>query len=257
MRERSRCRIIMLRVVIMASAVSLMCERSAVETYEPELNVYSILLSDHASQRVVVDRTYRMDESAGDFIDDALVVVSGRTAVDTLVFDQGTHAYWTYNLIIQPLDGYSLTVWRDGFDTVYAHTTVPGSFSILFPEHYDTVTFNDTVVLTLSEHAAVYAVSYGDEFEDFFDAADTSDGLMKIPLGEIFAGWAPGTFFCRLWIAAGDSNFYQYHVEQAYDPDETGVTGGVGVFGSLWVESVDIFVGLMDTGSGVTPVAPQ
>ncbi|UCC12972.1 MAG: hypothetical protein JSW02_05445 [candidate division WOR-3 bacterium] len=246
--NKRRRRIIMLCVIIFAGAVSLVCERSAVEIYDPQLNIYSVLHSDHASQSVIVDRTYRMDEPAGPVIDDALVILSSWSSVDTLTFDQGSDAYWTYNLILQPLTEYSLMVWRDGFDTLYARTTLPGPFTILYPEHFDTVTFSDTVVLTKSDHAAVYAVSFGDEFGMFFEPPDTSDSLMIIPLAEVFSGWSPGNFFCRLWVAACDSNFYRYYDEMNNDPDVTGIDGGVGLFGSLWIESVDMFVSMVDAG---------
>ncbi len=256
MNKRSR-RIIMVCVIICAGAVSSMCERSAVETYDPQLNIYSVLHSDHVSQSVIVDRTYRMDESAGPVIDDALVILSSWSSVDTLTFDQGSDAYWTYNLVLQPLTEYSLTVWRDGFDTLHARTTVPGPFTILYPEHFDTVTFSDTIVLTISDHAAVYGLSFGDDFGMFFEPPDTSDSLMYIQLSEVFAGWSPGNFFCRIWIASCDSNFYRYYDEINNDPDVTGITGGVGLFGSLWICSVDMFVSMVDDGkSGSTQVEP-
>jgi hypothetical protein len=138
-------------------------------------------------------------------------------------------------------------VWRDGFDTVYAQTTVPGPFSMLFPEHYDTVTFNDTIVLTASDSAAIYAVWFdGAPSYMFFDIPDTADSLMTIPLADVFAGWTPGNFLCHLNIAAADSNFFYYYAEEDYDPEKTGITGGVGLFGSLWVESVYIFVSMLE-----------
>ena len=83
---------IIMSCVIIAALMSSGCDTSAVETYEPQLNVYSVLLSDHVSQRVTVDRTYRMDEPADDLIDDALVILSGWGSVDTLTFD-GTYFY--------------------------------------------------------------------------------------------------------------------------------------------------------------------
>jgi hypothetical protein len=234
--------------VIFACVGSMTCERSAVETYDPQLNIYSVLHSDHVSQSVIVDRTYRMDEPAGDFIDDALVILSSWASVDTLTFDQGSNAYWAYNVVVQPLSEYSLTVARDGFDTVHAHTTVPGPFTIIYPQHYDTVTFNDTIVLTISDSAAVYGVSFGDEFGMFFEVPDTTDSLMLLPLAQVFSGWSPGNFFCRIWVAACDSNFYHYYEAFDHDPEKTGVTGGVGLFGSLWIESVDMFVSIVDGG---------
>jgi hypothetical protein len=257
MKKRRRTNILLLMFVF-AGAVLLKCERSAVETYDPQLNIYSVLHSDHVSQSVIVDRTYRMDEPAGPMIDDALVVLSSWSSVDTLTFDQGSDAYWTYNLVLQPLTEYSLTVWRDGFDTLHARTTVPGPFTILYPEHFDTVTFSDTIVLTISDSAAVYAVAFGSyDFNMFFEPPDTSDSLMYIQLSEVFAGWSPGNFFCRIWIAACDSNFYRYYDEMNNDPDVTSITGGVGLFGSLWICSVDMFISMIDDGkSGRTQVEP-
>ncbi len=246
--NKRRHSIIVLYGIICTSAVALMCDKSAVETYDPQLNIYSVLHSDHVSQSVIVDRTYRMDEPAGSVIDDALVVLSSWASVDTLTFDQGSDAYWAYNVVLQPLTEYNLIVWRDGFDTLHARTTVPGPFTILYPEHFDTVTFSDTIVLTTSDHAAVYGLSFGDEFGMFFEPPDTSDSLMHIPLSEVFAGWSPGNFFCRIWIAACDSNFYRYYDETAYDQHETGITGGVGLFGSLWICSVDMFVSVVEDG---------
>lgn len=236
----------------------LACDHSAVETYDSQLNVYSVLKSDHATQKVVVDRTYKTDEPTGDLIDDALVILSSWASVDTLVYDDNAGSYRTYSVIVQPLSEYNLMVWRDDFDTVYAHTTIPGPFLILFPEHYDTVTFSDTVVLTISDRAAIYAVWFdGAPSYMFFDIPDTVDSLMTIPLADVFAGWSPGNFLCRLNIAAADSNFYHYHALQEYDPEKTGVIGGVGLFGSLWIESVDMFVGLVQEGQPLrTHVAP-
>ncbi|MCK4755402.1 DUF4249 family protein [candidate division WOR-3 bacterium] len=222
------------------------CEKSLFEEYEPELNIFCLLECHLVSYiTVTVDRTYRMDEPSDEYIDDALVILSGPNSVDTLQFIPEDSVYHSpYPLLIQPEKTYQLTVVKEGFDTLIAQTKTPGNFSIVYPQSHDTLTISDTIILTKSSGAPYYYGYFTDENDykiPFWYVPDTLDSLVRIPI-PFYLTFAQSGYY-RIEILACDENYYQY---SQFKPEQdsvlqAGVTGGVGVFASYRTRYVYVY----------------
>ncbi len=219
------------------------CEKSLFEEYEPELNIFCLLECPSLHYTVIVDRTYKMDEPSDEYIDDALVILSGPNSVDTLQFIGGKyhpiHSFW-----IEPEKTYQLTVMKEGFDTVIAQTKTPGNFNIVYPQFLDTLTISDTIILTKSSGAPYYYGYFTDENDykiPFWYVPDTLDSLVRIPI-PFYLTFAQSGYY-RIEILACDENYYQY---SQFKPEQdsvlqAGITGGVGVFASYQYRSVRVY----------------
>jgi hypothetical protein len=123
---------------------------------------------------------------------------------------------------------------KDGLDTLTGVTVVPDYFTIVSPVHYDTVTLQDTIVITKSENAALYScflhadlTGYG---TFFWHQPDPFDSLIHIPMGE-YLDFFPSGYF-TLYVVAYDPNCYEYYFASGDTAQQAGVTGGIGLFGS-------------------------
>ena len=210
------------------------CENDFVEEYDPELNVFSVLNAFETEHKVLVDRTYTMDEPTGGLIEDALVVLSGSDWIDTLVFSYGISQYLSDPFFIAPLDTCEIMVAWEGLDTLTGTTVVPGYFSIVSPAHYDTVTLQDTIVITKSENAALYScflqVDLTGYSTFFWYQPDPFDSLINIPMDE-YLDFFPSGYF-TLYVVAYDPNCYEYYFASGDTAQQAGVIGGLGLFGS-------------------------
>jgi hypothetical protein len=234
-------------IIIVLFIILISCEKSLFEEYEPELNIFCLLECHLVSYiTVTVDRTYRMDEPSDEYIDDALVILSGPNSVDTLQFspERGTYRS-VYELWIQPEKTYQLTVVKEGFDTLIAQTKTPGNFSIVYPQRRDTLTISDTIILTKSSGAPYYYGYFTDENDykiPFWYVPDTLDSLVYIPI-PFYLTFAQSGYY-TIEILACDENYYQY---SQFKPEQdsvlqAGVTGGVGVFASYQYRHVYVYL---------------
>ncbi len=233
-------------IIVVLFIILISCEKSLFEEYEPQLNIFCLLNCypfRHAT--VIVDQTYRMDEPSGEYIDDALVILSGPNSVDTLQFspERGTYRS-VYELWIEPEKIYQLTVIKQGFDTVIAQTKTPGNFNIVYPQYHDTLTISDSIILTKSSGAPYYHGYFTNENDykiPFWYVPDTLDSLVRIPI-PFYLTFAQSGYY-TIEILACDENYYQY---SQFNPDQdsvlqAGITGGVGVFASYQYRNVNVY----------------
>jgi hypothetical protein len=224
--------------------VCVACENSAELEFEPQLNIFAVLTNTQQTQEIIVDRTYPINEPAGSAIDDALVILSGNGLIDTLEFSYSRQRYLSDFFNLAPLTTYELLVAKESFDTVSAATTVPGNFTIFFPSYTDTLTIQDTILFTASTGAALYNLVFmqytGGFGPFFFFEPDPLDSLVRIPVGEYVDEQYVGQSI--IYILAYDSNFYEYYYTENDSIAQAGVTGGVGLFGSIWTEATSAFV---------------
>ncbi len=220
------------------------CENDVDLQYEPQLNVFGVLSNLQQSQEIIVDRTYRIDEPAGPVIDDAFVVLSRNNFSDTLEFSYANERYISGPFTLLPEVTHELLVVKEGFDTLHAATTMPGNFTIFFPVYGDTLTLQDTIRLTQSIGAALYSIAFTQNTGGYGPFAwhepDPSDTLIQIPVGEYWDEPVEGYF--TIYIAAYDSNFYDYYFAEDDSIIQAGVTGGVGLFGSTWTRVTSSYV---------------
>jgi hypothetical protein len=239
-----RLRYIIPWLLLMLLLIGINCETYVDLDYEPQLNVFGILSNGQQRQEILVDRTYQIDEPSGSLIDDALVIISRDNLVDTLEYSIIDDRYISDPFTIVPEGTYNLLVVRDGFDTLQGATTIPGNFTIIFPVYGDTLTLQDTITLTRSEGAVLYTVSFimsAGVFGPFiWHEPDSSDTLVHIPVADYWEPPVEGYF--TIYITAYDSNCYEYYLAEQDSIAQAGVTGGVGLFGSMWTRYTSTYV---------------
>ena len=220
------------------------CENIPETEFEPQLNIVAVLTNIFQIQEIIVDRTYSIDEPSGPVIDDALVILTGNGYIDTLEFSYSSQRYVSAPLNLVPQNTYEIVVEKDGLDTLTGATTVPGDFTVLYPVGYDTLTLQDTIVLTQSVGAALYSfvfIPYAGGFgPSFHYEPNPVDTLVRIPVGEYLDEQVQGLFI--IYILACDRNFYDYQYVLDDSVKQAGVVDGVGLFGSTWTEATGAYV---------------
>ena len=106
------------------------CDTVEVEDYSDQLNVYTVLINGHPAW-VHVDQTYGINEPSEPRINDALVTISSSNRTDTLDWAGDIGWYVGWYIHVYPETTYYLEVSRQELDTLFAETTIPGSFYFL------------------------------------------------------------------------------------------------------------------------------
>lgn len=217
--------------------------------YDPELNVHCILRNDRNIQKIRVGRTYRIDEVSRYDLKDVNIIlysiINDSIITDTLVVQDSTidtlGIYVTNgNFNILPGSLCSLVVtarYKDTLylDTLFGKTIIPSSFSILYPLNDDTISINDTLIINdlISDEQLYYIETH---FEDGrFTEQWTFDKKLSI---KDFIFGESGRYKVKVFKV--DKNFYEYYYSNTFEDKvlRCGVTGGVGLFGSMVAESV-------------------
>src|SRR4030043_370958 len=142
------------------------CDSITDTEYDNQFNICGVLRADAYSilmvQEVRVDQTYKMDERSEPWVDDAFVLLSYRTQLDTLYYYDGGlyHDYCDF----EPLDTVSIMAIKDGLDTLFGSTIIPGPISIIHPNPHNTVSFSDSIILKICDNGAMY-YGYGEKIE--------------------------------------------------------------------------------------------
>lgn len=220
------------------------CDAVTVNEYETQFNVYTVLTNQSPYEEVFVDRTYDIDEPSEPYIDDALVTLSTSNTVDTLSFDEVYGRYVTWYMDLQPGTTYYLQVSKQDFDTLFGKTRVPGEFEFINQPN-DTITLEDTVLFERSNGAIVYyclfrSVEFYGIKDEFWLKPDTLDSLVKIRVGDHIGDLPEG--LCDITITAFDRNYYKYTFEPDDSLMQAGVTGGLGLCGSAWYETILVYL---------------
>ena len=233
-----------LKIFFLLLTLSVACDNEISEPYEPQFNVYAVLRNDKVIQEVTVDRTYLMEEPSELYIDDALVVLSNAHNVDTLIFSDSLLRYTTSDTFsLSPLEIYRLSVAKEGFETLFAETRIPGGFDFIWPPEGDTMTLMDSIVFRKNIGVSIYFCYFWGFISDTWYTTGTftyepvaSETLVKIPLYDHFSDYPSGIY--TITFSALDSNFYEYYNASDNDLVQAGVENGVGLFGSASVDSI-------------------
>ncbi len=230
-------------LIVLVSTLIVACEDNTLAMHESQFNIYALLRNDKLKQEVIVDRTYSMEEPSELYVDDALVILSGPTTTDTLVFSDIRLRYVTSDTFpMQPLQIYRVTVIKEEFDTLFAETKIPGDFDFIFPSEEDTMTLADTIIFKRNIGAFLYYCNFRTVLSNntwvgqFYYEPVASDTVIKIPLCDYFMNYPSGLY--TIWFAALDTNFYQYYYEPEDSLIQAGVENGFGLFGSAWVDTI-------------------
>ena len=228
--------------ILLPVLVFIACDGVIVNEYETQLNVY-LHLNNYQGTEAFVDRAYKIDEPAEPYLDDALVTISSGNRIDTLVFDELLLKYTNYYMNIFAGSTYYLTISKQGFDTLYGETTVPGRFYFL-NQPQDTITLEDTIIFHRSEGAILYYCVFERPHQTnwLWLKPDTLERFIKIRVGDHIG--SPPEGICELRVTAFDRNYYEYYFEPVDSLMQAGVTGGLGLCGSAWQESIILYLDL-------------
>lgn len=237
-----------------AFLLALACDAPPAGSFTPVASVHCLLLAG-TRQPVFVNRTYAITEPPDSILSGCEVLLWCRG--DTWRLEQEVRWYWSDSCPLPgPLDTFGLRVACPGLDTVFARTTVPDTFSILFPEPGDTVTVSDSLVWTRSRAAAGYYMSFKRKFrnEEFWvSGLIPNESLPGLPYDSLvaripmpFLSFEPeGPFALRLVaVDTAYADWVRFGAERA----GTRLVGGIGVFGSGVERSVEVFVSHDTTG---------
>ena len=244
--------------LLACSLASLSCDISPEIQFTPVLDVHCLLRQGLDSPTLILDRTYSLDEPAGeDFPYFPGAEVRMWRGQDSWRLWQENWAYRGHILEAHQYDTFHLRVSHPDYDTVVGHTTVPDTFRILFPQNGDTVDAGDSLVWTRSRNCEGYYFSFVRE-----RAIDTFYFSLLVP-NESLPGqpydttkdWLP-----MLWLEsepegpltfrflALDANYCDWIDAGGFQgggqvsEHQFGITGGVGVFGSASICSVQVYV---------------
>jgi len=217
------------------------CDAVTVNEYETQFNVYTVLSNRQSYNAVKVDRTYGIDELSELSVEDAFATLSVDSIVDTLLLYEN----WFYTTMpLMPSRTYRLEVSKEDFDTLIGSTTVPGEFEFINQPN-DTITLEDTVIFMRSNGAIIYYCLFRSyelfwRKDEFWLKPDTLDSLVKIRVGDYIGNLPEG--LCDITIAAFDRNYYKYTFEPDDSLMQAGVTGGLGLCGSAWYETILVYL---------------
>ncbi len=221
--------------------------------YEPEINVHCILRNDKNIQKIRIGRTYRIDEISRYDLKDINIILYSITSdsiiSETLAVQDSTSEtlgiYITKgNFSILPGSLCSLVVtarYKDTLylDTLFGKTIIPSSFSILYPLNGDTIDINDT--LTINDLSIDEQLYYIETY--FEDGRSTEQWTFdrKLSLKDLIFGES-GIY--KIKVFKVDKNFYEYYYSNTFEDKvlRCGVTGGVGLFGSMIAESLYFYL---------------
>ncbi len=227
------------------------CNDRSAENFENIVNVCGVVRNEASYIELAVDHTYNMDEPEGSYLDSAIVMLFNSDFSDTFLGQWFFYDYRVYGIQVSAGETYNLMVAAEGYDTLYGQTTVPGDYQILSPLPGDTITVDDTIVYTIGHGTKDYQIwcyYYTGEWNEglvYGFPNFSKDSIMKIPLAVLSEFIEPldTNIVCTFEIAGYDSNYYNYHYfYDSDDPPQCGVKGGIGLFGSAWVRSVDVYL---------------
>ena len=168
----------------------LACDSITDTEYENQLNICGVLRAVAGSgtplQHVKVEQTYKMNEQSEHWISDATVILSNHMHQYLLDYDPQYERYARY-LILHPWDTVSITVTRQGLDTLYGSTIIPGPISVMHPMQNETVNFSDSIILDICDNGTMY-YGYGENISnassrlEAYYLPDANDSTIIIPL---------------------------------------------------------------------------
>lgn len=232
-------------LITLAFILIISCEKSPYEEYEPQLNIYCFLRNDKPQQEVIVDRTYKIDEVAKFDLEDVCVILSGNGQCDTLVQrDDSIGIFSTRgSFLMIPDTSYDIKVSAKDFASLTGTTTMPDSFKIISPLLGDTVDYySDTLCIAKNRIDDIFFISYiyQDTLYPFWWVGSSDTNVLKLAYLQFIP---PRSGEYTIKIMKADSNFFNYTFHINNDSLICcGVAGGLGLFGSAWVESVRVFI---------------
>lgn len=239
--------------LIWAFILFLGCGKESPYQFESQVTVFSLLIAGRPNPIVKLERSWEIDkklpeEGLGVNNAEVSVTTEGDTIKYALIEGESGLYEPLDSLIAYPLKTYYLKVIVPEEEEIYSKTTVPDTFNIVQPEEGDTLDkmgHLPMITWRRSQNAVGYLVDISSRvdtthFSHPMRATDTLFPILPFFLGN------PGKHVIK--VVALDGNYYDYCIE-SQDPSGTGgnegtthIQGGLGVFGSCVVESVQVYV---------------
>ncbi|HEX7319508.1 MAG TPA: DUF4249 family protein [bacterium] len=237
--------------IFMMTAIMISCGHQADENFENMLNITGVVRNEADHIELTVNRTYNMDEPANSEMDSAIVMLFNNDYSDTFIGQYAGYGgfFWIDTVPVNAGDTYNLMIAADGYDTVYGQTTVPDDYQIIYPLSGDTMTLLDTLLFTVGKGIEDYQIEcWVEEYERgfyYYFPNFENDSIIGFPVFVFsdFVQQFDTTTLFTFMVIGYDSNYYNYHYfYDSDDPPQCGVSGGIGLFGSAWVRSVDVYL---------------
>ncbi len=231
------------------------CSSKSPYQFEPQVVVFSLLIAGYSNSIVKLERSLRIDKKLpeeGLGINDAEIVVS--TSEDTIEYapieDKSGFFSPLDSLMVCPLETYHLKILVPDEDEIYSETIVPDTFRIVQPRRGDTLykrEYPPLMIWTKSQDAVSYFIDISSSIDTTHFSVNIGGADTVFPILSFFLG-DTGKYVIR--VAAIDKNYSDYLGEgsgprERNNPREENtscIQGGIGVFGSCAVESVQVYV---------------
>lgn len=241
----------MKKIIFIIILVFVSCKEYFFE-FEPELNVHCILRNDREIQKIRISRTYRIDEVSSYDLKDVNVflysIFNDSVICDTMIpFDSLNETLGIYvtsnNFGIFAGALCSLVVnakYKDNLylNTLFGKTIIPSPFAISSPLNFDTVTIDDNLIINdASSDEQLFYIEIVFEDGKFLEKWTFKKQILMKNL--LFSG--SGNY--KLKVFKCDKNFYDYYYSNMFEDKvlRCGVTGGIGLFGSILAESINVY----------------
>lgn len=208
--------------------------------YEPEINVFGLLILNNNQKNVKLEKTYRVTDyfpsAPNRAVTDARVIVrSNDQEVEFKHLFEGNYGDIQDKLTLKAGYVYQLDVTLADGRKIFAETTMPSKPQILTPSKSDTLPAFQ--MLNIKWQPALFARAYAvtvyaptDDFEMTVYSEDTELTFF----GFLFA--APNRY--TLKVSALDENLYDYFRSRRNRDPLLHIEGAIGVFGSMAYQAV-------------------
>lgn len=223
------------------------CENKDEYEFEPLLNIACILRNDESYPVAIIDRTYSMNEPGDYDLQDAIAWISGAGVVDTLRYVRYKYFASVSYLPIMPESTYRIVVQTKNLPTLTGSTKIPGRFTIISPQYWDTVLVSDTIKFTKGSGHAVYYVFCKTESSAYtaywiYFPGLIEDSIVCVPIKQFQEEYINNSGLYHFLVVAHDSNYYNYEFHWKSDYPAYGIENGMGFFGSAWAVSVMVYI---------------
>jgi hypothetical protein len=213
-----------------------------------------LLIANRSNPTVKLERSWQIDKALPDEglgVNDGEVFVSAGGDTIDYVNVQGKSGFWNSvdSFVVCPTVEYRLSVSVPGEQRIYAETIVPDTFSIIMPEQGDTLDeggYLPFIVWPMNLNAAGYIVDIFSRIDSTHFSVMIGEKDTLFPIFPFFLGDS-GEHVIR--VVAVDENYLKYCGQRGGGPhgdeetgEDSGIIGGLGVFGSCVVESVQVYV---------------
>lgn len=209
-------------------------------SYEPEVNVFALLMLNNQQKTVRVERTYKATDYLPDQrgIDDATIFISSDSQKVSFVHrGNGLYQDVGSELLLRAGRTYHLEVTLADGNKIIGECTQPDRPKIVAPKNGATV--DAYRLLNIEWQRTDFAYRYlvfADNGDRSFSVSERTDSTAITLYTFLFAD--PEMYLLR--VAAADPNYYAYLLGSSDDEPASTLDGGLGVFGAVAYDEISV-----------------